>query len=97
MFIRTASEMLSVLEANPFKRCESRHVYTFFLNEQPSIDFAEASRGRVDEEMGLGIREIYVYFPTGMGKSKLQIPAARVGTARNINTIAKLVEMSSGR
>jgi len=45
--------------------------------------------------MRLGRRELYVYYPPGMGKSKLQIPAANSGTARNMNTVAKLVEMSS--
>jgi uncharacterized protein (DUF1697 family) len=45
--------------------------------------------------MRLGRREIYVYYPSGMGQSELQIPAARVGTSRNLNTVAKLVEMSS--
>jgi len=43
----------------------------------------------------LGRRDIYVYYPSGMGQSKLRIPAARLGTARNLNTVAKLVEMSA--
>jgi len=30
-----------------------------------------------------------------MGKSKLQIPAATLATARNLNTVARLVEISS--
>jgi hypothetical protein len=30
-----------------------------------------------------------------MGRSKLRIPAAKVGTARNMNTVAKLVELAS--
>jgi len=54
-------------------------------------------RGRAAEEIQLGLREIYVYYPSGMGQSKLRIPAARLGTARNLNTVAKLVEMSSGK
>jgi len=29
-----------------------------------------------------------------MGQSRLVIPAATAGTARNMNTVAKLVEMS---
>jgi hypothetical protein len=31
-----------------------------------------------------------------MGRSKLKIPAAAKGTARNINTIAKLVALAAG-
>jgi uncharacterized protein (DUF1697 family) len=44
----------------------------------------------------LGKREIYVHYPDGQGRSKLRIAAARDGTARNMNTVAKLVEMASG-
>ena len=47
--------------------------------------------------MRLGACEIFVYYPSGIGKSKLKIPAARMGTARNLSTIAKLVEMTATR
>jgi uncharacterized protein (DUF1697 family) len=43
----------------------------------------------------LGRREIYVRYGSGMGTSKLKIPAAKTGTARNMNTIAKLAEMAA--
>jgi uncharacterized protein (DUF1697 family) len=43
----------------------------------------------------LGKKEIFVHYPTGMGRSKLRIPAAKRGTARNMNTVAKLVELAS--
>ena len=49
------------------------------------------------EEIRLGKREIYVHYPDGMGRSKLKIPAAKSGTARNMNTVAKLAEMSGRR
>ncbi len=45
--------------------------------------------------MRLGTREIYVHYATGMGTSKLKIPAAKSGTARNMNTVAKLAEMAA--
>jgi uncharacterized protein (DUF1697 family) len=51
--------------------------------------------GQSDEKMGLGDREIFVHYPSGMGRSKLKIPAAKTGTARNMNTVAKLGEMAS--
>jgi uncharacterized protein (DUF1697 family) len=39
-------------------------------------------------------REIYVdYCGRLLGRSKLKIPAAQAGTARNMNTVAKLAEM----
>ena len=48
------------------------------------------------EEVALGAREIYVHYGAGMGRSKLRIPGARTGTARNMNTIAKLVQLATG-
>ncbi|MBV8474166.1 MAG: hypothetical protein JO234_12180, partial [Hyphomicrobiales bacterium] len=51
--------------------------------------------GRTDEEVRLGKREIYVAYGAGIARSKLKIPAAANGTARNINTIAKLAELAA--
>jgi uncharacterized protein (DUF1697 family) len=51
--------------------------------------------GQKDEHMRLGEREIFVHFPSGMGRSKLKIAAAKTGTARNMNTVAKLAELAS--
>ena len=45
--------------------------------------------------MKSGTREIYIYYPEGMGASRLKISAANKGTARNINTITKLLEMAA--
>jgi uncharacterized protein (DUF1697 family) len=43
----------------------------------------------------MGTREIYVFYGDGMGTSKLKIPAAKAGTARNMNTVAKLAQMAA--
>jgi uncharacterized protein (DUF1697 family) len=32
-----------------------------------------------------------------MGRSRLRIPAAKAGTARNLNTVAKLAELATKR
>ena len=58
-------------------------------------DALDKVTGRADEELRLGRREIYVHYGQGMGTSKLKIPAAKAGTARNMNTVAKLVEMAA--
>jgi uncharacterized protein (DUF1697 family) len=44
--------------------------------------------------VALGRREIYVHYPGGQGRSKLRIPAATKGTARNMNTVAKLAQLA---
>jgi uncharacterized protein (DUF1697 family) len=93
--IRTAEEMAAVLKANPFPKAPPNWTVAIFLDETPPADTLAAIKGRQDEEVRLGKREIYVAYGSGMGRSKLKIPAATNGTARNINTIAKLVELAS--
>lgn len=92
--LRTAAEMEAVLRGNPFAKGEGNYTFAIFLDEPPPHDALRHATGVHDEKMHLGKREIYVYYGSGMGRSKLKIPAARTGTARNMNTIAKLVEMA---
>jgi uncharacterized protein (DUF1697 family) len=95
VFVRTALELQEVLRGNPFPKAEPRLTYVFFLRNKPPPDATTNVLRRVDEELRAGKREMYVHYPLGMGQSKLVIPAAKNGTARNMNTIAKLVAMSS--
>lgn len=92
--VRTVDEMAAVLQANPFPRAPAKRVVAIFLDGPPPSDALDHARGQGNEEMGLGMREIYVRYGEDMGRSKLDIPAARSGTARNMNTIAKLVELA---
>ena len=96
-FVRTAAQIRTILKENPFPDKEPKLTYSFFLNEKPHSSALDHVRGRDGEEMRLGQREIYVHYPKGMGQSKLRIPTATLGTARNLNTVAKLVEISSRR
>jgi uncharacterized protein (DUF1697 family) len=93
--IRTAAEMRAVLKANPFPKAAPNFTAVIFLDEPPPADALKHATGVKDETMRLGSREIYVHYPSGMGRSKLKIPAAKLGTARNINTVTKLVKMAS--
>jgi uncharacterized protein (DUF1697 family) len=94
VLVRTAGEMRAVLRANPFPTAEPARTYVFFLDAEPSRAALANVRRQTNEQIGLGTREIYVHYPSGMGQSKLVIPAASAGTARNMNTVAKLAEMS---
>jgi uncharacterized protein (DUF1697 family) len=91
--VRTAAEMAAVLAANPFPKAAPNRTVAIFLDQPPPDNALEAASGQQDEEMRLGLREIYVHYGEGMADSKLRIPAAKTGTARNMNTIAKLAEM----
>jgi uncharacterized protein (DUF1697 family) len=93
--VRTADEMSAVLRANPFPASPASSTVAIFLDEPPPPDALDAVRGRQDEEIRLGTREIYVAYGAGMGRSKLRIPAAGGGTARNFNTIKKLAELAA--
>ena len=94
VLVRTAAEMAAILAANPFKEMPGNCTLAIFLDEAPPQDAAEKATGRVREEIRLGKRELYVYYPDHMGQSKLKIPAAKNGTGRNMNTVAKLAEMA---
>lgn len=95
VIIRSAEEMADVLKANPFPKAPPNFTVAIFLDDSPPADALKHIKGRQDEEVRLGKREIYVAYGSGMGRSKLKIPAAAKGTARNINTIAKLLELAA--
>jgi uncharacterized protein (DUF1697 family) len=93
--VRSAAEMAQVLADNPFPRAKPNRTVAIFLDGKPPKDTLAGVRGQKDEEIRLGRREIYVHYGDGMGQSKLVIPAAKAGTARNINTIATLAKMAA--
>lgn len=95
VLVRDASEMHAILKKNPYQKAAPNLTYVFFLNNRAPKDTLDRTVGRKDEQIALGEREIYVYYPAGMGQSKLKIPAAALGTARNMNTVAKLTDMVS--
>jgi uncharacterized protein (DUF1697 family) len=90
--IRTAAEMAAVRDANPFAHAPQRHTYVVFLPQRPE---RRGVTGRSDEQVHFGEREIFVYYPRGMGRSRLRIAAAGDGTARNLATVAKLAELAA--
>ena len=93
--VRSAAEMLAVLKANPFPSAEPSLTLAIFLDEPPPADAIARVSGLEDEQIRIGEKEIFVHYVSGMGRSKLRIPAAKAGTARNMNTVAKLVEIAS--
>jgi uncharacterized protein (DUF1697 family) len=93
--VRSATEMDAVLADNPFPKAPANRVVAIFLDSPPPADTLAAVRGRKDEAIGLGKREIYIHYGEGMAKSKLVVPAAKAGTARNMNTIATLAKLAA--
>ncbi|WP_407352537.1 DUF1697 domain-containing protein [Luteimonas sp. R10] len=94
VLLRSAAEMSQVLAGNPFPDAAPNRVLAIFLDQAPPPDAVDTVGGRNGEQLALGKREIYVHYGGGMADSKLKIPAAKAGTARNINTVARLVAMA---
>ncbi len=92
--VRTAAELKSVLKDNPFPHAEPSEVGVHFQSDRLNKKLLDNVVTPGGEEVQLGKREIYIYFPNGMGRSKLKLSAG-VGTVRNMNTIAKLVHMAT--
>jgi uncharacterized protein (DUF1697 family) len=96
VMVRSAKELAGVLAGNPFAKAETKFTVAIFLDKKPAKLLLNAVSGRNDEEIVLGKREIYIHYPSGQGRSKLKIKGAETGTARNMNTVAKLAEMAQG-
>ena len=95
VLVRSAAEMAQVLADNPFPKMAPNRTMAVFLDRAPPADTLAGLRGQKDEEVRLGRREIYIHYGEGMGQSKLVVPAAKTGTARNMNTVAALAKMAA--
>ena len=105
-FVRTAAEWQEIVEGNPFlseAKADPSHLLVMPLKAAPKsqdVDALQASiKGR--ELVRPGSRHVYLSYPDGIGRSKLT--AVRIekalgttGTARNWNTVLKLLEMVGG-
>ncbi|MCF7221230.1 DUF1697 domain-containing protein [Marilutibacter chinensis] len=96
VMVRSPEEMSAVLADHPFPDAAPNRVVAIFPDDAPSADALDGVSGRKDEQLALGRREIYVHYGDGMAQSKLNVPASKTGTARNMNTIARLVERARG-
>ena len=96
VLVRTAGELAAIVDANPFADAAGTLVQVFYLTEAPPGNLLETARNQADDErIGVGAREVYVaYGEKGIGRSRLRIPAAEAGTARNMNTVNRLAELA---
>ena len=94
VIVRTGAEMSKTVANNPFPDRAASQTVAIFLDLAPPPNVLKDVKGHANEELRLGAREIYIHYPDGIGHSKLRIPAASNGTARNMNTVAKLAAMA---
>ena len=104
VIVRTAEELRDVVKSNPFAKqdFDPAKLAVFFLASDPGGASREAvTRIEANPEIIKPVgSEIYIYFPDGQGRSKLKFGVVEKAinkiawTARNWNTVEKLVEMS---
>jgi uncharacterized protein (DUF1697 family) len=104
VILRTAAELRDVIARNPFASrsgIEPNRLLVTFLASHPSAEARKKVLAiKTDpEELRIDGRELYTYFPNGMGRPKLSWPMvertlAIPGTGRNWNTVIKLLEMA---
>jgi uncharacterized protein (DUF1697 family) len=104
VILRTPANLKDVIAKNPFAKrrgIDASKLLVTFLATEPSpetrSEIFRLKAGHTEEVMIDG-RELYIYFPDGMGRSKLW-PAIdkalkKSGTGRNWNTVTKLLEMA---
>ena len=104
VLVRSSSELQNIVAKNPFQNQPSKElkwIAVMFLATQPDStaqeDLFKTYNG--PEEIFILGKEVYLYYPEGMGRSKLtntflEKKLRTSGTARNWNTVLKLQEVS---
>jgi uncharacterized protein (DUF1697 family) len=95
-YVRSASEMAEAVKMNPFGDDKPSLVMAHFIDEQPKQVMLDEARDVQGERMALGPRLIYVSYGDGIGKTKLKLPAIKKGTARNMNSVARIADLLAG-
>lgn len=94
--IRTPGDLEGVVRNNPFPEAVPSQVGVLLVMEPVAKDILAEFVIQGREKVVPGIREVYVHYPDGMGRSKLKWPRSlRNGTLRNINTLTRLVGLAA--
>ena len=101
--LRTAESMAAAIAANPFegRGIDPAKLHIVFLKSDPG-DAGRARAGAIrtdPEELRAIGAELYIHYPEGAGKSKLTAAAIQKatgvpGTARNLNSAVKMLELA---
>lgn len=104
VIVRTTSELKDAVAKNPFAKRRGIHpgkLLVTFLASDPTMEARDQvlKMKTEPEELRIDGREVYIYFPNGMGRTKLSWPTigkmlGTSGTGRNWNSVIKLLEMA---
>jgi uncharacterized protein (DUF1697 family) len=104
VIVRTPSELRDVIARNPFAKrrgIEPSKLLVTFLASHPAAEALEQvlKIKAEPEELHIHGREVYIYYPDGVGRPKLSWVTVEKklktsGTGRNWNSVTKLLEMA---
>ena len=102
VMIRTAKELATVVDRNPYAGTDDKTIHVGFLHAAPDAA-TKKCLGAIDcapEELTVAGRDIYLHLPNGMGRAALPVQMERClrptqVTVRNWRTVTKLVELSA--
>ncbi len=94
VMIRTRAQLQAIADRAPFPDAKPNLLHIVFLSGPAPADALDKLVAPDCEEVRLAGSEIYIHFPNGSGRSKLKLPAAKAGTARNLNTVRKLAALA---
>lgn len=93
VFVRNAKEMQEAVQLDPFGDDKPNRRFAHFIDEMPVQAMLDEARDVQGERLALGPRLLYVSYGVGIGKSKLKLPAIKQGTARNMNSVARMADL----
>ena len=96
VYVRSAAEMAEAVARDPFADDKPSRRFAHFIDQEPVQAMLDEARDVTGERMALGPRLIYVSYGDGIGQSKLKLPAVKQGTARNMNSVAKIADLLAG-
>ena len=93
--LRGVGELREVVSRNPFPAVAATptRLHVMFLADVPAPEVV----GRLDpaqsspDQFVVDGRHVYVHYPDGAGRSKLKLDLGTVATARNWNTVTKVL------
>jgi uncharacterized protein (DUF1697 family) len=94
VLVRSGAEMAQLVADNPFADKPGNRVMALFTDDELPLHPLDGAVGIRNEDVRLARRALFVFYPDGVARSRLRLPSERHGTARNMNTVAKLAEMA---
>lgn len=102
ILLLSSKQLQAAIQNNPFPTAIGNALHFFFLESEPlQPNLAHLSSLKTEsEEFKLCKDVLYLYTPDGLGRSKLAVAVEKAvgvpATARNWNTVSKLMSMTEG-